>query len=122
MPSPPSASSIAARRSRSGRSTYDSSPRASRSKATKPGRRLLGEHVDPRLGRVDPLLEHLELQPVADRHEHLAVEHAPLRQLPLDRLDQLGEVARQRLGVAAGQLHLVAVAEHDAPEPVPLRF
>ena len=84
------------------------------------GRRLLGEHVDPRLGRVDPLLEHLELQPVADRHEQLAVEHAPLGQLPLDRLDQLGEVARQRLGVAAGQLHLVAVAEDDAAEPVPL--
>ena len=84
------------------------------------GRCLLGQHVDARLGRVDPLLEHLELQPVTDRHEHLAVEHAPLGQLPLDRLDQLGEVARQRLGVAAGQLHLVAVAEDDAAEPVPL--
>ena len=86
------------------------------------GRRLLGQHVDPGLGRVDPLLQHLELEPVADGDEHLAVEHHPLRQLPLDRLDQLGEVARQRLGVAAGQLHLVAVAEHDAPEPVPLRL
>ena len=88
-------------------------------------RRLLGQHVDPALCWVDPLLEDLELQPVTprritERHEHLTVEHAPLGQLPLDRLHQLGEVARQGLGVAAGQLHLVAVAEHDAAKPVPL--
>ena len=34
--------------------------------------------------------------------------------------DHLGEVAGQRLGVAAGQLDLVAVLEHDAAEAVPL--
>ena len=56
--------------------------------------------------------------PTAD--EELAVEHAPLGQLLLDRRDDLGEVAGQRLGVAAGQLDLVAVAEHDAAEAVPL--
>ena len=40
--------------------------------------------------------------------------------LALQRLDHLGEVAGQRLLVAAGQLHLVAVAEDDAAEAVPL--
>ena len=35
---------------------------------------------------------------------------------------QLGEVAVERLLVAARQLDRVAVAEHDAPEPVPLRL
>ena len=49
--------------------------------------------------------------PIGD--EDLAVEHAPLGQRRLHRLDDLGEVAGQRLGVAAGQLDLVAVAEDD---------
>ncbi len=35
-------------------------------------------------------------------------------------VDHLGEVARQRLGVARGQLHLVTVLEDQASEPVPL--
>ena len=35
---------------------------------------------------------------------------------------QLGEVARQRLLVAAPELDVVAVAEHDAAEAVPLRL
>ena len=39
-----------------------------------------------------------------------------------DRLDHFREVAGQRFGAAAGQLHLVAVAQHDAPEAVPLGF
>ena len=55
-----------------------------------------------------------------ERHEELAVEHAALGQLLPDRRDDLGEVAGQRLGVAAGQLDLVAVAEDDAAEAVPL--
>ena len=87
------------------------------------GRRLLGQHVDARLGRVDPLLEHLELEPLGpdgECHEQLAVEHAALGQLLAHRGDDLGEVAGQRLGVAAGQLDLVAVLEHQAAEPVPL--
>ena len=37
-------------------------------------------------------------------------------------LDELGEVAGQRPLVAAAQLHLVAVAEDDAAEAVPLRL
>ena len=98
----------------------DESLSASRSNATNSGRGLLGQHPHPGVGRVDPLLQPLELEPVTDGHEDLAVEHAPLGQGRLHRLDDLGEVAGQRLGVAAGELDLVAVAEHDAAEAVPL--
>ena len=81
------------------------------------GRGLLGQHLDPRGGRVDPLLEHLELQPRPDRHEQLAVEHAPVRQLLARGLHDLGEVAGQRLGVARGQLDLVAVRKTRQRKP-----
>src|SRR4051794_19260247 len=37
-----------------------------------------------------------------------------------ERADQLGEVARERSLVAAPQVDLLAVAEDQAPEPVPL--
>jgi hypothetical protein len=83
-------------------------------------RRLLGQQVDPRRRRVDPLLQHLELQPRPLGDEQLAVEHAPAGQLLERSGDDLGEVAGQRLGVAARQLDLVAVLEYQAAEPVPL--
>ena len=38
------------------------------------------------------------------------------------RVEELGEVAGERALVAAGQLDVVAVAEHDAAEAVPLRL
>jgi hypothetical protein len=41
------------------------------------GRRLR-EHVAPALGRVDPLLERLEVQPALGRHDDLAVDHRAL--------------------------------------------
>ena len=47
---------------------------------------------------------------------------AALRQVGLDRLDHLGEVAGHRLLVARADLDLVAVAEDDRAEAVPLRF
>ncbi len=46
-----------------------------------PRRRRLGEHPHPGVGRVDPLLQLLELEPVADRRTNdLAVEDAALGQ------------------------------------------
>ena len=47
---------------------------------------------------------------------------APLRQVGLDRLDDLGEVTGHRLLVAGADLHLVAVAEDYRAEAVPLRL
>ena len=62
----------------------------------------------------------LEVQPVAARDDDLAVDDALLRQVRLDRRDDLGEVPGQRALVAAAQLDLVAVPEDDAAEAVPL--
>ena len=44
-------------------------------------RRLLGEHPHPRIGRVDALLQRLEVQAVVGGDDDLAVDHAALRQL-----------------------------------------
>ena len=85
------------------------------------GRRLAGQQVDPGGGRVDALLQRLEVEPLALAHHHLAVHHAALGELR-PRLDDLGEVAGHRALVAAAQLDLVAVAEDDRAEAVPLRL
>ena len=73
---------------------------------------------------MDALLQRLEVQPVAGRadHDDLAVDHAALRQVAPHRLDDLGEVPGHRPLVAAADLDLVAVAEDDRPEAVPLRL
>ena len=104
-----------------GVSSSDSSPRASRSKATKRGRGLLGQQVDPRLRRggcAAAAPRSRSRSPPGD--DDLAVDDALLGQVRLDRLDDLGEVAGQRPLVAAAELDLVAVAEDDAAEAVPL--
>ena len=80
----------------------------------------LGEHPHPRVGRVDALLQRLEVQAVVGGDDDLAVDHAAFRQLGLDRGDELGEVAGHRPLVAAAQLDLVAVAEANRSESVPL--
>jgi hypothetical protein len=54
--------------------------------------------------------------------DHLAVDHRPLRQLRAGLRDHLREVPGERLAAPARQLHLVAVAEDDAAEAVPLRL
>ena len=82
-------------------------------------RRLLGQHPHPRIGRVDALLQRLEIQAVVGGDDDLAVDHAALRQLGDGRGDQLGKVAGHRFLVAAADLHLIAVAEKNRPEPVP---
>jgi hypothetical protein len=83
-------------------------------------RRLGGEHVDPRRGRVDAQQQRLEVERAVAGDDHLAVDDAALRQRGLERLGQLGKVAIERLEVARLREHLVAVAEHDRPEAVPL--
>ena len=56
---------------------------------------------------------------VAGDHD-LAVDDRARREVAPDRLDDLGEVARHRPLLAAADLDLVAVAEHDRAEAVPL--
>ena len=67
-------------------------------------------------------LQRVEVEPAVVRDHELAVEHDLVGKLREQRLAQLGEVAQQRLLVAALEIEVVAVAEHDAAEAVPLRL
>jgi hypothetical protein len=71
---------------------------------------------------VDPLQQRLEVQAVALDDDDLTVHDAALGQVPLERRHELREVAGHRPLVAAAELDLVPVAEHDRPEAVPLRL
>ena len=82
-------------------------------------RRLLREHSHAGIGWMNPLLQGLEIQAVIGGDDDLTVDHATARQLGRDGRDQFGEVARHRPLVSAAQLHLVAVAEANRPEPIP---
>ena len=84
--------------------------------------RLLGELLDPRGGRMDALREQVELLDAVDRHDHLAVQHEPLAGERQHELDDVREIAVHRPAVAALEMYLVAVAEDDRPEAVPLRL
>jgi hypothetical protein len=84
------------------------------------GRRLLGQPADPRRSRVEALLKRIEAEPGIGDHHDLPVHDASLRQRDAQQLHELREVARERPVVPRPELELVAVAEHDAPEPVPL--
>ena len=87
-------------------------------------RRLGGESADAGFGGMDALQQRVEVEPaiIGGRHDDLAVDDASLRQRRKQRFEQLGEVAGERALVAAGELDLVAVAEDDAAEAVPLRL
>ncbi len=80
------------------------------------------QHAHSRLGGVDAQQQLLEVESSVVRDHDLAVEHAAIRELRLERLGQLGEVAVERLEVAALRVDLVAVAEDQGPEAVPLRL
>jgi hypothetical protein len=71
---------------------------------------------------MQPQLERIEVERRALRDHELAVEHAALRQLCQEDVDDLGEVSIQRLLVAALDEDLVPVAEHEDAEAVPLRL
>jgi len=78
-------------------------------------RGLLGEHVDARLGGVDPLAERVEVLPALLIEEHdLAVQDiAALRE------GELGEVPAQRFPAARLQIDVRAIDEDDGAESVP---
>ena len=87
------------------------------------GRRgLLGQHRDAGVGRVDSLLQGLEVEDACAGDDQLAVENAAVGQGCLEGSLQLGEVAQQGLAVPGLEVQLVAVAEHEDPKPVPLRL
>src|SRR3954451_8105770 len=71
---------------------------------------------------MDALAEEVELLDAVDDHDQLAVEDDPVLRQGEDVGDDLGEVAVHRLAVAALEVDVVAVAEHDRAEAVPLRL
>ena len=81
-------------------------------------RGLLGEHLHPRLGRVQAVLEQVEdLAAVVAEDQELAVEDvAALGE------DELGEVAGERLRTARLQVEIVTVDERERAEAVVLRL
>ncbi len=83
---------------------------------------LRRQAVDARLRGVDPLLEGVETEVVADRHDDLAVDHTLVGEAVAQRVEQLREVARERSLVSRSEVDLVAIAKDDAAEAVPLGF
>ena len=83
-------------------------------------RRLRGEGRDAARRGVDPQGEQVEVEPVGGGDDELAVDDHPGRQRGPQRVEDLGEVPVEGTLVAARQLDLVAVAEHETAEPVPL--
>src|SRR4029450_2476475 len=83
-----------------------------------------GEQPDSAVGRVDPLLESLEVETSTRgvRDDDLAVHAASLREVRPDRVDDLREVPGHRPLVAAADLDLGSIAEDDGAESVPLRL
>src|ERR1700730_14789945 len=71
---------------------------------------------------MESLLERVELEALASRDDDLAVEHAALGELGLERVYEFREVAIERLFVPALNEHLVSVAEDERAEPIPFRF
>jgi hypothetical protein len=83
------------------------------------GRRLGGELFYAAFRRVQPHLQRVERECLADRDGELAVEDEAARlQSPQCRY-HLREVAPQRLSRFGPQIHFVAGTEGEAPEPVP---
>ena len=105
-----------------GTSSSESSPSARRSNATYDAGISTASLLHARLGRMLTQLQRVEVEAAFVGDDELAVEHDPVGELFEQRLAQLGEVAQQRLLVARLEIEVVAVAEHDAAEAVPLRL
>jgi hypothetical protein len=71
---------------------------------------------------MQPELQRLELESLLAGDDNLSVEDAPLRQLCLQRIDQLREVAIEWLLVAALDEDFIPVTEEKRAEAVPLGF
>ena len=69
---------------------------------------------------MKPHLQRSERQRLALGQDQLAVEHEPLLLQRAQRLDDLGEIAPERLARLRSQLDGLAIAEGEAAEAVPL--
>ena len=67
-------------------------------------------------------LQRVEVEAAVGGDDDFAVEHAAGGQLRAERIEQIGEVAVQRLFVAALDQDLVAIAEDQRAKAIPLRL
>ena len=88
------------------------------------GRRLGCQHRHPRRGGMNAQQQRLELEPAVARDDDLAVQHEARRRSAnrAQGLEQLREVAVQRLQVARLEVQLRAVAKHEGPKTIPFRL
>jgi hypothetical protein len=84
------------------------------------GGRLGREQLDPRRRGVDAQQQRVEVQAARPGDHHLPVQDAAWWQCGAQRGREFGEVAVERLLVAALDEDLVAVAEDDGSKAVPL--
>jgi hypothetical protein len=68
---------------------------------------------------VQPHLQRVERECLANRDGELAVEDEAARRQSTQHRRHFREIARQRLSRFGAQIHLVAGAEGKAPKPVP---
>src|SRR5215831_18749895 len=71
---------------------------------------------------MDPVEQRIEVESPGAGDDDLPIHHAPLGKRGTEWFEQLWKVASHRPLVAATQLHLRTVAEHDGAEPIPLRL
>src|SRR5439155_13902107 len=83
---------------------------------------LLRELAHARVRGMLAQLQSVEVEASLVRNDELTVEDDALGKLREQRLAQLGEVAEEGPLVAALKIEIVAVAEHEAAEAVPLRL
>src|SRR6267378_1147287 len=83
-------------------------------------RRFGCEPLDAAFRRVQPHLQRLERECLADRDSELTVEDEAAYLKSTQGRCHLREVAGQRLPRFGAQLHLVSGTEGEATEPVPL--
>ena len=82
---------------------------------------LSGKPADPALGRVEPHLHRVEVEPPSACDDDLSVERGVGREQVAQR-PQLGEVTQQRTTVPAPERELAAVVLEHSTEAVPLRL
>src|SRR5215472_17517261 len=71
---------------------------------------------------MESQLQGVEIESLRRCYHDLAVHNRVLWQAIEQRSVQLREVAIERPGITALDVHPVGAAEHDRPEAVPLRF
>src|SRR5215510_1584769 len=69
---------------------------------------------------MEPLLQRIEVESIRRRDHYLPVDHCARRHIGDERVAQFGEVAIERLQLAALNVEVGLAPEHDRAKAVPL--